>query len=329
MLPSVAGAETVRLLAAGPDTDAQAKLAKEIARAIERGTNIDVKVQLTAGTPENLLSPRSSQSLRLAYLQADAAAAYLGAGQRGNPAGPEMLIPFSVIAPLHREHIFFIVRRDAAMTSYADMAGARINLGPMHGGTALSTTLMYRLMFGVPLPDAQASFLSHEDALVKLITEKSIDVVALVAAQPARLLADMKPEAKRFVKLLRFDQTSPQMSALLSVYRPITVPAATYPNVLDDDLSTLSVDIYLAAAGVGQQSDSQLARATSALCKALPKFQNDGHPEWRNISFEPAELASGWQRSRIAERAMRTCLEGGTPQPEQCGQESRALGLCS
>ena len=64
-------------------------------------------------------------------------------------------------------------------------------------------------MFGAPLPDANASFLSNEEALVKLISDKSVDVVVVVAGQPAKLLVDMKPEARKLIKLLKFDPDNP------------------------------------------------------------------------------------------------------------------------
>ena len=56
-----------------------------------------------------------------------------------------------------------------------------------------------------PLPEAKASLLTNEDALLKLITDKSVDVVAIVAGQPAKLFADMKPEVRQFIKMLKFD----------------------------------------------------------------------------------------------------------------------------
>ena len=47
--------------------------------------------------------------------------------------------------------------------------------------------------------------LTNEEALVKLTVDKSLDVVVVVAGQPAKLLVDMKPEARQLIKLLKFD----------------------------------------------------------------------------------------------------------------------------
>ena len=60
-------------------------------------------------------------------------------------------------------------------------------------------------MFNEPLAEPKTTFMTNEDALVKLIADKSVDVVALVLGQPAKLLTDMKPEVRQFIKLLKVD----------------------------------------------------------------------------------------------------------------------------
>jgi len=90
----------------------------------------------------------------------------------------------------------------------------------------------YRLRFGGALPEAKTTFLTHENALVELIEDKSVDVVAIVAGQPAKLLADMKPEAKQFIKLLKLDPAQASTRAALQAYFPATIGAASYPNIL-------------------------------------------------------------------------------------------------
>jgi len=89
-----------------------------------------------------------------------------------------------------------------------EIKDARINTGPIGSGTALTATTLYRLMFNAPLPEAKATLLSNEDALLKLITDKSVDVVAIVAGQPAKLFTDMKPEVRQFIKMLRSIRTT-------------------------------------------------------------------------------------------------------------------------
>ena len=64
----------------------------------------------------------------------------------------------------------------------------------MGSGAAFITHTLYRMMFNGPIPDASASYLPNNEALVKLIGDKSIDVAVVAAGQPAPLIANMKPK---------------------------------------------------------------------------------------------------------------------------------------
>ena len=48
-------------------------------------------------------------------------------------------------------------------------------------------------MFGAALPSHDTSYLTNEEALVKLTTNEDVDIVVIVGGQPMKLLADMKP----------------------------------------------------------------------------------------------------------------------------------------
>lgn len=322
------GAERVRLLVTGGEQAAQFQMGRDIARQIARDADIDIDVRAVAGTPEALLRLRDASGLQLAMLQADAAHIYLAATQRGNADARKLIDPVRVIAPLHEEEIHFVVRADSPMTSLHDLAPARINLGPLRSGPALTTANLYRLLFDAPIPDAQTSFLPTDEALVKLITEKNIDAVAIVAARPARLLANMKPEARQFVKLLKFDASHPTATALLATYAPATALAADYPNLIETDQPTLAVRILLAAAGHGDKHKMQLARLATAWCKNFPRLLTEGVPQWGSVKLTTQVPPPGWTQSHIAARSISACLEGKPPTPEPCLQEERSLGLC-
>ena len=103
--------------------------------------------------------------------------------------------------------------------------------------TALTATTLYRRMFGAPIAEGKASFLANEDALISLLTDGTLDVVVVVAGQPAKLLTEMKPEVRKFIKLLRFDPKHPASGAALETYFPATVRAASYPNLLTEDVA--------------------------------------------------------------------------------------------
>ena len=123
-------------------------------------------------------------------------------------------------------------------------------------------------MFGEPMSEANATYVSNEEALVKLITDKTVDVVALVLGQPAKLLADMKPEARQHIKLLKFDPNHPASKAALKTYFPATVRASSYPNLLAEDLPGLAVKAFLVTYDFNMTgAGSHLRQFARSLCK--------------------------------------------------------------
>lgn len=321
-------AEPARMYASVANKGFQIGMAREFARHVGRPADVSLYIQGIAGTPEAFVRGREQPGLTLAFVQSDAARAYQLAESRGRDEARDLIGPWRVVAPLHAEDIYFVVRRDSPLQSLEDLATARINLGPLHSGSSLTVATVYRLLFDAAIPDAQAKFLPTEDALVKLLTDQSLDAVAIVAPRPSRFLADMKPEAKQFIRLLRFDPSSPKASVLSPTYTTTNVAMATYPNVLDGDLPALSVRIYLAASSIDERSDAALGRLAGSWCKNLPKLAADGPPQWRELQVSLPELLPGWRYARSAQRELRACIDGTTPERDECTDENRTLGLC-
>ena len=220
--------------------------------------------------------------------------------------------------PLYNEEIYFIARADAPFNWVHEIKDAKINVGPLRSGTAMSATTIYRQMFGAPLDDAKTSFLSNEDALVKLVGDKSIDVVVVVAGQPAKLLVDMKPEARQLIKLLKFDPKNAGSAQALKTYFPATVRASSYPNLLTEDVSAVAVKAFLVTYDYQLAGSVQrLSAFARSLCQNFPKLQAEGHPKWREVELALPDLGRGWtyspaDPSRAAQvRRERSSGEGG------------------
>lgn len=316
--------DRVRITVAGSERSTNAQIVRDIAKFVAKPADIELEVRHSTSSADTLQRLRDGGGQQFAVLPADVAEAFLGAAARGNIEAGQLLAPLRVIAPLREEEIYFLARSDSPMNFVHEIEHARINLGPLHGSTALSVATLYRLMFDAAIPDALTSFHSHQEALVKL-TERSVDVVALIAPQPARLLADMKPEARRFVKLLKFDPNHPGAAATLKVYSARTIAAANYPNLLAEDLSALAVNIYLVSHG---RNDVLQARFADAWCQNLPRLRAEGHPTLRGLAPALPRLVAGWHYSRPFERELSACLEDKRAPAESCSQEDRALGLC-
>ena len=323
-IPAASAADRVRIVVDGAERSTNAQIVRGIATFVAKPAGIEFDVRQSAGPPDTLARLREGGGHQFAVLQADVAEAFLGAAVRGNIDAGQRFAPIRVIAPLHEEEIYFVVRSDSPLNFIHEIENARINLGPLHSSTALTVATLYRLMFDTAIDERHTSFLSHQDALVKL-TEEAVDVVALVSPLPARLLADMKPEARRFVKLLKFDSAHPGAGKALKIYSAKTIPAASYLNLLVEDLPTLAVKIYLVSYG---RNDALQMRFADSWCQNLPRLRVEGPPALNGLEPGLPQLLPGWNYSRPFERGLRACMEGKRAPLESCSQEERALGLC-
>jgi TRAP-type uncharacterized transport system substrate-binding protein len=213
-----------------------------------------------------------------------------------------------------------------------DIKDAKINGGLLGSGAALITHTLYRMMFGGPMPEKNASFLAMEEALVKLITDKSVDVVVVAAGQPAPMIANMKPEAQKFIKLLKFDPAHPASKLPLTVYSHSVVRASSYPNLLQENFTTISVGAFLVTYDYNLNTTvSHLVRFARSLCQNFPVLQAEGHPKWREVDLALPQLAPGWIYYPPTTREIRSCLAKRpkpSPAAKPCSAEERILGFC-
>lgn len=310
------------------------QIGRDLAKFVAPEAGITLEAVPSAGSAENVQRLRYEPGVKLALVQSDVYQAFLDQAAAGNGQARELIRPLRLIMPLYNEEIYFIARADSKLNFVHEIRDARINVGPLLSGTAMSATTLYRQMFGGASADANTSFFTNEEALVKLTGDKSVDVVVVVAGQPAKLLADMKPEARQLVKLLKFDRAQPASQAALKTYFPVTVRAASYPNLLTEDVPGLAVKAYLVTYDYNMEHTvNTLTRFARSLCNNFGRLQTEGHPKWREVELALPELTRGWSYYPPVYREMKTCLERKPvakpePPPRSCTQQERILGLC-
>ncbi|HVF65833.1 MAG TPA: TAXI family TRAP transporter solute-binding subunit [Casimicrobiaceae bacterium] len=312
------------------------KIGQDIASLVAPDADIDLEVLPSAGSAENIKRLRFEPGVKLAIVQSDVYQAYLDQAAAGNPEAGRIIKPLRVILPLYNEEIYFIVRSDSPLQFVHEVKDARINVGELGSGTALTTTTLYRMMFREQIPERNASFLPNEEALVKLISDGSVDVVAVIAGQPARLLADMKPEARELIRLLKFDRTNPASVAALKTYFPATVLKASYPNLLENDVQGLAVKAMLVTYDYQLQGTQQsMVKFARSLCQNFAALRNSGHPKWKEVSISMPELGAGLTYYQPTARELSACIQreatGRYTRPivSNCSQHERVLGLCN
>jgi TRAP-type uncharacterized transport system substrate-binding protein len=142
----------------------------------------------------------------------------------------------------------------------------------------------------------------------------------------------MKPEARKLIKLLRFDPDNPASAAALKTYFPATVRASSYPNLITEDVPSIAVKAFLVTYDfrVGPAA-SYLAKFARSLCQNFGKLQAEGHPKWREVKAELPELSTrGWAYYAPMERELRACFSAmSAPKPvSDCTLQAKVLGLC-
>ena len=307
------------------------QIGRDLAKFVAPAASIELEVLPSAGSAENVQRLRFEPGVKFALVQSDVYQAFLDLAAAGNAEAGEMIRPLRVIMPLYNEEIYFIARSDSPLNFVHEIKDAKINVGPLRSGTAMSATTIYRQLFGATLPDANASFLSNEDALLKLVSDSGLDVVVVVAGQPAKLLVDMKPEARQLVKLLKFDANHASSREVLNTYFAATVRASSYPNLLKEDLPSVAVKAFLVTYDYNLGSTvNSLTRFARSLCQNFAALQSQGHPKWREVDLGLPELNRGWRYYAPMAREIKACTAGTTAKgaAKACGQQERILGLC-
>jgi len=300
-------------------------IGKDLAKFVAPDADVNLEVLATSGSAANVKLLRYEPGVKLAVVQADVFQAFVDRAGAGNAEATALVKPLRVILPLYNTEIHYLVRADSPLNYLHDIKDAKINGGLVGSGAALITHTLYRMMFNGPIPETQASFMSNEEALVKLISDKSVDVVVVAAGQPAPLIANMKPEAQKFIKLLKFDTNHPSARPTLATYAPATVKVASYPNLLNEDFTTISVGAYLVTYDFNLKGTVEhLSRFSKSLCQNFSRLQADGHPKWREVSLNLPELGAGWSYYGPTARELRACKPR-----KRCSAEERILGLCN
>jgi TRAP-type uncharacterized transport system substrate-binding protein len=206
--------------------------------------------------------------------------------RRGDGDAQRLVSTLQIVTPLFTEEVHFFARAGDPMSRIDQIRNKRINVGPYGSSGALTARLIYRQMFGAPIPRESESFFVAEAALRKLVEDRTIDVVVAVGGQPLELVGRLDPALRQKVKLLALDVNDPDSRRALEGYFNATVWPASYPGWLTAKVSTFSVLSFLVTSIPGDAAARAPIDALAAsLCTNLGVLRATGHPKWRE--FQP------------------------------------------
>lgn len=343
LLPAIAHARAEFKIVTASERGTYIQIGRDLAKYIAEPADISMEVLPSKGSADNVARLRDEPGVKFALVQSDVYQAFLDQAATGNRSAGRIIRPLRVVMPLYNEEIYFVVRADSPLNYIHEIKDKKLSIGPVGSGTALSATTLYRLMFNQPLPEANATYVSNEEALIKLTTDKSVDVAVIVAGQPAKLFADMKPEARQFIKLLKLDDKAAETRRAVETYYPATIRPSSYPNWITEEVPTLTVKAFLVTYDYNLQHTTRYLNAfAESLCQNFDQLQAQGHAKWKEVKLELPPLGKGWSYYPAMERTMRNCIaqrsaqtsgrpaavSGPAAPARPCTQQEKVLGLC-
>jgi hypothetical protein len=192
--------------------------------------------------------------------------------------------PLRVVAPLFNEVIQVIVRVDAPWDYVHQIRSLRLNVGRPEGARARTARVLYRQLFGVPLPAAAINELTEVQALQQLLRRGGpIDAVIVVSGVP--VLTQVPAAWRGELRELVLDANDRRVVAALQTYAISRSPS---------DRPRLAVMNYLVAPGPAPHSQEATVRAlAAALCRAQPTLQARGSALLRGLT-QGQQPAVGW-----------------------------------
>ncbi len=314
------------------------QIGRDLAKYVAQPAGIPLKVLPSKGSADNIRKLRDQPGVRLALVQSDVYQAFVDQAQAGNADATRLIKPLRVVMPLYDEEIHAVVRADSPLNFLHEIKDKRINIGPIGSGTALSATTLYRLMFNTGIAEKNTTFMTNEDALLKLVTDRSIDVAFIIAGQPAKLFSEMKPEARKYIKLLRVNPEAPETKAALATYFESDLLAASYPSWLAENVPTLTTKALLVTYDFqSPKPKGLLTNFARSLCIHFKELKTEGHAKWQEVKMSLPPLGKGWSYYGPTQGELLRCestrfspvaLEPAAPSTAACSQNQKVLGLC-
>ena len=327
----------------------------------------ELEVKDSEGSWANVESLSATKGVSMAIVQSDVYSAFvrLRDSPSSTPATKaqyaELLRNLRVVMPLYKEEIHFIVRKDDPMENVGQIRGKQIWMDVEKSGTYLTALNIYTKIFGEE-PNAVTPFLNpsvtgddmgtkrRRSALMSLSEPQSyaglpkVDVIVLVGGQPLALLQKTIPGN---LKLLRYDDSTPNSARVLETYNKADIAKASYPmlNIPGESLTSLSVDSYLITANFADKDRNQFIKTfATQLCEKFDDLKAKGHPKWRALSWAPGtplpRLSVGWRYSDYSKAPLDRCgRPAGAARPPEpppapmtsaavCTPQHEALGIC-
>jgi hypothetical protein len=297
-------------ICSGPTTGTYYKYAGGVIEAAKETLGIDLENVSTVGSLENAKAIASGRC-DMAIVQADL---YVqsGASFQSTPELKLFGANMGSVAALYQELVHILVNRDSGITSVADLAGKKVNVGEKNSGTFMTA---YKILNNYHQVSPQPAYVYEAPSkAVAKVADGTLDATFYVAAAPISALANLPSDAN--VTLI--PATIPVFS---SEYSPVTIPAGTYSWLQSKIADNIAVWSYLT---VGQSIDrTLLGTFLDKLYTNKDAYAKKYHAKWSQLD-KAASIAvlkqipsNGWAYESVYYLA-NTPQNMNEPQPYFC-----------
>jgi TRAP transporter TAXI family solute receptor len=249
--------------------------------AAETGASVQNIQQLVGGT------------YQLAFSLADTAADAVQG--KGSFTGPQ---PVRALARIYTNYTQVIARKDAGITTVADMRGKAVSTGSPRSGTEVIANRLLQSAGLDPAKDVKAQRLDLQKT-VDGMKDGSIDALFWSGGLPTPGITDLFTTAKDQVAFVDISPLLPEMNKISPAYEAGVVPAATY--ALPADAKTIVVPNLLL---VKEDLDANVACAlTKALFDRKPQLEQ-ANAAAKEISLDKARQTDPVELHRGADKAL-------------------------
>lgn len=239
----------------------------------------------------NAIQGGSSES---GFSQSDVAYwAYTGTGLYEGKGKVEDL---RLIATLYPETIHIVARKDAGITSVADLKGKRVSIDEPGSGTIVDSRIVLKA-FGIEEKDIQPEYLKPGPAGDRL-RDGALDAYFFVGGYPTGAISELATSAG--ISLVPI--TGPEVDKMLGEYSFFAkdrVPSGTYVGVGDTDTISVAAQWVTSA----KQPEDLVYNITKTLWNDKTRALLDaGHAKGKMITLENAVTSLGIPLHPGAER---------------------------
>jgi TRAP transporter TAXI family solute receptor len=273
---------------------------KRLLNEVVPDSGIELAVVPSTGSLQNVIDVFRYNSIQLGFAQSDVLD-YLEIYARGDPEARRILGGLQVAGGLFDEDVYLFAR--PGIGGLADLTGKRIDIGPPGSGTTVTALVLLHLAGAEPRE--LVNFFETTEAITAL-RKGRIDAFFRVTATPTQHLGEIISASHGFVLVPIRLSPKPDLARLAAHYKPSVIPARTYPW-LGQSVETLKVRSMLVTAGEppGSPACGAIGRLIRIVSDNLPWLRQHGHPEWKDVSSDAAEILNDPRLSPCAAPAYR------------------------